>query len=640
MKTTVIINRKSSVVFGFMLRTYFGYIRISIAGFLLLLTSRVAVAQFQVNNDASDLGGGFYQLTPYELNKAGSVWYKLQHDLRDPFTVEGRFNFGNDPAGADGIAFVMQNNCLTAGTAGGGIGYKGLPGKSFILEFDTWQNSTGGGDQNNNDPAYDHFAIMKHGVANHVSDSNLLGPLALLPANASVKTGQWYDFRISYDPVTMEVEVEFNNSILANFTYNIRNEVFDGNPYVYWGFTSSTGGFMNDQRVYINKSLSTFVLKDTTICDWDVTVTLPPLTKFIGMNLALGKPATSSSNEHGGTSANNAVDGNMTTRWSSQFSDPQWISIDLGSAHDIDSVRLNWEGAYATEYRIQYSLDGVSWTNAFHETAGNGGWDVIKVPSTDIRYVRMYGLQRATGYGYSLWEFQIYGMPKYIWSPNNGTISDIYSNSPTFSPTATTTYTVLIPDPCTGATPYNYTITVDCSILPVELISFNAVVVNNKAQLTWTTAKEVNSHSFVIMKSNDGITFHPVGAVPAKGISNTITNYVFSDDSFDGSLSYYYLLQKDLDGSESKSPVRTVKGAGGEMYLTSNPFDYETTLVINFETEILHVSICNVLGQEYFSRTYSNPSQIISLGAELPGGIYLINVRTEEISKVFKVKKD
>src|ERR1700730_16188974 len=40
--------------------------------------------------------------------------------------------------------------------------------------------------------------------------------------------------------------------------------------------------------------------------------------------LSQGKPATASSVENAGTVAANAVDGNAGTRWSSQFSDPQW----------------------------------------------------------------------------------------------------------------------------------------------------------------------------------------------------------------------------------------------------------------------------------------------------------------------------
>src|SRR5689334_7202608 len=67
--------------------------------------------------------------------------------------------------------------------------------------------------------------------------------------------------------------------------------------------------------------------------------------------LSQGKPTTASSIENGGTVAANATDGNAGTRWSSQFSDPQWIQVDLGTTATIDSVKLIWETAYATRFQ-------------------------------------------------------------------------------------------------------------------------------------------------------------------------------------------------------------------------------------------------------------------------------------------------
>jgi hypothetical protein len=106
--------------------------------------------------------------------------------------------------------------------------------------------------------------------------------------------------------------------------------------------------------------------------------------------------------------ASNAVDGNPATRWSSSFSDPQWITIDLGSPAEITKVRLNWEAAYATAYEIEVSSDGSSWTTAKTVTDGDGGIDEFDVSATG-RYVRMRGTKRGTPYGYSLWEFEVYG---------------------------------------------------------------------------------------------------------------------------------------------------------------------------------------------------------------------------------------
>ncbi|MEU1367737.1 discoidin domain-containing protein [Streptomyces sp. NPDC005803] len=124
--------------------------------------------------------------------------------------------------------------------------------------------------------------------------------------------------------------------------------------------------------------------------------------------LSQGRPVTASSQEHDGTPAADAVDGSLGTRWSSAASDGQWLQVDLGGAVALSKVVLRWEAAYAKSYKIELSTDGASWTTAYSTTTGAGGDETVAVSGT-ARYVRMQGVKRATGYGYSLWEFQVYG---------------------------------------------------------------------------------------------------------------------------------------------------------------------------------------------------------------------------------------
>jgi hypothetical protein len=123
-------------------------------------------------------------------------------------------------------------------------------------------------------------------------------------------------------------------------------------------------------------------------------------------NAALGRPATASTVENPTFAAGNAVDGNPGTRWSSAFSDPQWIQVDLGSARAICQVQLSWEAAYASAYQLQTSTNGTTWTTVFSTASGAGGTQTLTVAGTG-RYVRMTGTARATPYGYSLWEFVV-----------------------------------------------------------------------------------------------------------------------------------------------------------------------------------------------------------------------------------------
>ncbi len=105
-----------------------------------------------------------------------------------------------------------------------------------------------------------------------------------------------------------------------------------------------------------------------------------------------------------------AVDGNgfNGTRWSSQFSDPQWIYVDLGQSYNITQVVLVWEVAYGRAFEIQTSNNLTDWTSIYSTTTGTGGTQTLDVTATG-RYVRMYGTVRGTQWGYSLWEFQVFG---------------------------------------------------------------------------------------------------------------------------------------------------------------------------------------------------------------------------------------
>jgi glucose/arabinose dehydrogenase len=125
--------------------------------------------------------------------------------------------------------------------------------------------------------------------------------------------------------------------------------------------------------------------------------------------LSLNKPATASSVESTAYPASAAVDASTTTRWSSAFSDPQWIQVDLGATYNISRVRLLWEAAYGSAYQIQTSANGTTWTTVRSVTGGNGGEDDNTALNASGRYVRINGTTRATAWGYSLWTFEVYG---------------------------------------------------------------------------------------------------------------------------------------------------------------------------------------------------------------------------------------
>lgn len=127
------------------------------------------------------------------------------------------------------------------------------------------------------------------------------------------------------------------------------------------------------------------------------------------VNLAYGKTATASSSESSGYAPQYAVDANGNTRWSSSYADNQNFIVDLGSTTTVSQVKIAWEAAYARQFQIQVSTNNVNWTTVYEDYNADGGTDVITFNAVNARYVKMYGIQRATAYGFSIWEFEIYG---------------------------------------------------------------------------------------------------------------------------------------------------------------------------------------------------------------------------------------
>jgi hypothetical protein len=77
----------------------------------------------------------------------------------------------------------------------------------------------------------------------------------------------------------------------------------------------------------------------------------------------------------------------------------------------IRRVKITWERAYAIAYRVQISADGTSWADLYGTVSGEGGTDDIKGISGTGRYLRLYATERASFFGYSVWELEAYETP-------------------------------------------------------------------------------------------------------------------------------------------------------------------------------------------------------------------------------------
>jgi len=176
-----------------------------------------------------------YQLTDELPTQAGSIWSPNSIDLTNSFDLTFSVNLGDiDAGGADGMVFVIRNVPGDPGGGGGGLGYDGIL-TSVGIEIDTWSNAENG------DPAADHIGMNSNGLLTH----SLAAPVSL----PNVEDGLNHDFRVTWDPVSFELETFFEGVSIFVYTGDLTTLFFGGDPEVYFGWTAGTGGASNKQTV-------------------------------------------------------------------------------------------------------------------------------------------------------------------------------------------------------------------------------------------------------------------------------------------------------------------------------------------------------------------------------------------------------
>lgn len=127
-------------------------------------------------------------------------------------------------------------------------------------------------------------------------------------------------------------------------------------------------------------------------------------------NLALNKPAFGSTNFNG---PQLAVDGDLGTRWSanSPVKDNEWYKVDLELVKKINRVDIKWEGAYASVYSLQVSVDDINYTTVYSTSDSKGGDVSHSFTTVDARYVKILLTKPALPYPCSFYEFEVYNDP-------------------------------------------------------------------------------------------------------------------------------------------------------------------------------------------------------------------------------------
>lgn len=141
--------------------------------------------------------------------------------------------------------------------------------------------------------------------------------------------------------------------------------------------------------------------------------------------------ASASSGQSGEYGADKAIDGDGTTRWGSAFDQPEWITFDLGAAYALSSIVIDWEAANAESYEMRGSNDNNTWVTLAAESGGSFGdrTDTVSLSGT-YRYLRMYGINRSSQYGFSIWEVTVYGEGTLTNDADNDGVADSVDQCP------------------------------------------------------------------------------------------------------------------------------------------------------------------------------------------------------------------
>jgi len=189
-------------------------------------------------------------------------------------------------------------------------------------------------------------------------------------------------------------------------------------------------------------------------------------------------------------------------------------------------------------------------------------------------------------------------------------------------------------DPQAGCYPNTNMRITNFEVLPVELESFSASAGEGGVWLQWRTAQEMNSEDFVVMRSNDGRTFYDIATLPACGNCSLGRNYSFRDNTALPGVSYYRLLMRDFDGSQTLSPIVSVELPYSlPVRIFPNPMDLkqqylQIAIEDGLETEVISLSVFSILGKAVLRKEVEvqGPGNItVKFDHPMPSGVYFVS---------------
>lgn len=197
----------------------------------------------------------------------------------------------------------------------------------------------------------------------------------------------------------------------------------------------------------------------------------------------------------------------------------------------------------------------------------------------------------------------------------------------------------------------NYTVTLTnitggCVVLPIEMLSFEAIDNFYEIILKWATASETNNDYFILEKSIYGENFEFLSLVDGAGHSSQILKYNYTDRNPFSGTSYYRLKQVDYDGNITISGIVKLKKLEEEIndfVVYPNPVPQGILPSITMSGELneeIEINVFDLTGKLIFSKNYtivSNEPETIELNLILNSGIYFISTNKNGKTKTEKL---
>jgi acid phosphatase type 7 len=221
----------------------------------------------------------------------------------------------------------------------------------------------------------------------------------------------------------------------------------------------------------------------------------------------------------------------------------------------------------------------------------------------------------------------------YTWNTTTATTQNI-----TVSPTTNRTYTVTDNMNCLTDV-FNVNLS---SVLPLDLLNFEAKPVGKSTKISWKTANEQNVDYFEIEHSPDSKAFTPLSKLAAK--NTQLQSYEVMDEKPLSGVSYYRLKIAHLDGHLTYSPVESVvfeENNANKVHIYPNPASDKLTIeVTSKHSEPIVVNLFNRVGQLVYSHTLDSKIGVnrVNINTGLfPKGLYVLKTKQSNVMSVEKI---